>query len=109
MAFDQKLAKRVRTFLQGERSLEEKRMFGGLAFLVNGNMCCGVLKKDLVLRIGGREYEKAISRPHTRPMDFTGRVMRGLLYVSPAGLRSSRQLGAWIRKSLRFVSTLPPK
>jgi TfoX/Sxy family transcriptional regulator of competence genes len=109
VAFDEKLAERVRRLLNGERSLEEKRMFGGLAFMVNGHMCCGVLNKDLVLRVKPEDYEKAIARPHARPMDFTGRPMRGLLYVSPAGLRSARDLGAWVQRSLRFVSSLPPK
>jgi TfoX/Sxy family transcriptional regulator of competence genes len=109
VAFDEKLAERVRRLLNGERSLEEKRMFGGLAFMVNGHMCCGVLNKDLVFRVKPEDYEKAIARPHARPMDFTGRPMRGLLYVSPAGLRSARDLGAWVQRSLRFVPSLPPK
>ena len=109
MPFDEKLAGRVRTLLRGQPSLEEKRMFGGLAFMVNGHMCCGVLNNDLVLRVAREEYDKAISRPYARPMDFTGRPMRGLLYVSPAGFRSTRDLGAWVRRSLRFVSSLPPK
>ena len=109
MAFDEQLAERVRGVLRKERSLKEKRMFGGLTFMVNGHMCCGVLKEDLVLRLGREEYEKAVAQPHTRPMDFTGRSMPGFLYVSPAGLRTARQLGAWINKGLRFVSTLPPK
>jgi len=84
-------------------------MFGGLAFMVNGHMCCGVLDKDLVLRVSREEYDEAISRPYARPMDFTGRPLRGLLYVSPAGFRSARDLGTWVRRSLRFVSSLPPK
>ncbi len=109
MPFDAKLAERVRKLLNGQRSLEEKRMFGGLAFLVNGHMCCGVLNSDLVLRVGQKEYERAILRPYVRPMDFTGRPMRGLIYVGPAGFQSARDLGAWVRRSLRFVSSLPPK
>lgn len=84
-------------------------MFGGLAFMVNGHMCCGVLKRDLVLRVGPEEYEELISRPHARPMDFTGRSMRGLLYVGPAGSRSARDLRAWIERSLQFVASLAPK
>jgi len=107
--FDEKLAARVRKLLSSERSLEEKRMFAGVAFMVNGHMCCGVLNNDLVLRVARQEYDEAISRPCARPMDFAGRPMRGLLYVSPAGFRSSRDLGAWVRRSLRFVSSLPPK
>jgi TfoX/Sxy family transcriptional regulator of competence genes len=109
MAFDERLAERVRKVLRNERSLKEKRMFGGLTFMVNGHMCCGVLQDDLVLRLGQEDYAKAVARPHAHPMDFTGRSMPGFLYVSPAGLQTARQLGAWIEKSLRFVSTLPPK
>jgi len=107
--FDEKLARRIRNLLKGWQSVEEKRMFGGLAFMVNGHMCCGVLNNDLVLRLGQEEYEEAISHTHARPMDFTGRPLRGLLYVSPAGLRSAHSLRAWVGRSLRFVSTLPPK
>jgi TfoX/Sxy family transcriptional regulator of competence genes len=109
MPFDEKLAGRVRRLLDSQRSVEEKRMFGGLAFMVNGHMCCGVLNQDLVVRVAREEHDEAMSRPHVRPMDFTGRPMRGLLYVSPAGFRSARDLGAWVRRSLRFVSSLPPK
>jgi TfoX/Sxy family transcriptional regulator of competence genes len=106
---DEKVAQRIRNLLKGRHSVEEKRMFGGVAFMVNGHMCCGVLKNELVLRVGREEYEEAISHPHTRPMDFTGRPMRGLLYVSPPGFRSARSLRAWVRRSLQFVSTLPRK
>ncbi len=67
MAFDEKLAERVRRLLNGERSLKEKRMFGGLAFIVNGHMCCGVLNKDLVLRVKPEDYEKTLARPHAVP------------------------------------------
>ena len=109
MAFDEGLAERVRSVLKGERSLQEKRMFGGLAFMVKGQMCCGVLKKDLVLRLGSEDYTKCVAHPHVRPMNFTGRSMRGFLYVGAGGVRTSRQLEAWIGKSLRFVSTLPKK
>lgn len=109
MAYDEKLAERLRRLLRGERSLKEKRMFGGLTFMVKGHMCCGVLKNDLVLRLGPEECTKALAQPHARPMDFTGRPMTGLLYVSPAGLKTARQLGAWVNKSLRFALSLPPK
>jgi hypothetical protein len=107
--FDEKLAGRVRKLLNGQPVLEEKRMFGGLAFLVNGHMCCGVLNDDLVLRVAPEQYNEAISRPYARPMDFTGRPMRGFLYVSPAGFRSARDLRTWIQGSLQFISSLPPK
>jgi TfoX/Sxy family transcriptional regulator of competence genes len=109
MAFDERLAARVRTLLKRKHSFEEKGMFGGHTFMVNGHMCCGVLRNDLVLRLGPEDYAKAVAHPHARPMDFTGQPMKGFLYVSPAGLRTPRQLEVWVKKSLRFVSTLRPK
>ncbi len=84
-------------------------MFGGLAFLVNGHMCCGVLKKDLVLRVKPEDYEREVARAHARPMDFTGRPMRGLIYVRPAGVRSARDLRTWISRGLECVSSMPSK
>ena len=109
VAFDEKLARRVRKLLSHEPSLVEKRMFGGLAFMANGHLCCGVLNGKLVLHVGRDEYEQLLSRPHACHMDFTGRPMRGLLYVRPSGFRTSHQLRAWIQRSLRFVSSLPSK
>lgn len=109
MAFDEKLAARVRKLLNRGYSVEEKRMFGGLTFMVNGHMCCGVLKKDLVLRLAPQDYERALSHLNVRPMDFTGRSLRGLVYVDPVAVRATRDLKKWIQRSMRFVSTLPPK
>ena len=109
MPFDQALAERVRAALKGTRSLKEKRMFGGLAFLVRGHMCCGIVGDDLVVRTGPETYETALARPHARPMDFTGRPLRGLVYVSPAGHRTGRELKGWIQTGIKFVSSLPPK
>jgi TfoX/Sxy family transcriptional regulator of competence genes len=87
----------------------EKRMFGGLAIMVNGHMCFGIEGQNLMVRVGADQYEQALSQTHTRPMDFTGRAMRGYVYVEPAGYRTKAQLKAWIRRSLRFVLSLPPK
>lgn len=109
MPFDEALAERVRALLHGPHPLNEKRMFGGLAFMVNGHMCCGIVGKDFVVRTGPEQYEEALSKPHARPMDFTGRPMRGLVYVGPEGYESSRDLKAWIQRGLRFVRTLPSK
>lgn len=77
MPYNKELAKRVRKILSQEKDLTEKRMFGGLSFLLNGRMCCGVLRDDLVVRIGPKEYQQALEEPHARPMDFTGRPLRG--------------------------------
>ena len=84
-------------------------MFGGLAFMVNGHMCCGIVGADLVVRVGADKCSEALSQPHARPMDFTGRPMRGFVYVGPPGYRSNVELRTWIQRGLRFVLSLPPK
>ena len=115
MPFDDDVAHRFREILATEVmdsegvTIKDKRMFGGLAIMVNGHMCCGIVGRRLVVRVGGNEYERALSQPHARPMDFTGRPMRGFVYVDPAGCRSNRQLRFWIRRGLHFVLSLPPK
>jgi len=109
MAFDEDLARRVRDILSEEDTFNEKRMFGGLAFMVKGHMCCGVIGQDLVVRVGEDQHEQALAELHTRVMDFTGRPMKGFVYVSPLGYRSKTNLRKWIRRGLRFVSSLPAK
>jgi hypothetical protein len=84
-------------------------MFGGIAFMVRGHMCCGVAGNDLMARIGTGEYEAMLKKPHVREMDFTGKPLRGFIYVDQAGLKTERQLRYWVTKSLEFVLTLPPK
>jgi hypothetical protein len=84
-------------------------MFGGLAFMLHGKMFCGILKDDLVVRVGPDGYEKALSRAHTRPMDFTGRPMKGYVFVAPGGLKTDKMLGKWIKKGVEFASSLPRK
>ncbi len=84
-------------------------MFGGVAFMVNGHMCCGLVGEDLVVRVGAEEHEQALSQPHARAMDFTGRPMRGFVYVGPTGYRTKAALKSWIKRGLRFVESLPPK
>jgi TfoX/Sxy family transcriptional regulator of competence genes len=88
---------------------QSRKMFGGLAFMVNGHMCCGIVGRDFVVRTGPDEYKAALSQPHARPMDFTGRPMRGLVYVAAPGYRSTRNLNAWVRRGLQFVQSLQPK
>lgn len=109
MAFDEKLAARIRERLKGRSDVAERKMFGGLTFLVRGHMCCGIVGDDLVVRVGPEAYESFVAHPHVRPMDFTGRPLAGMVYVSPAGAKTARALGAWIERGLRFVETLPPK
>ena len=84
-------------------------MFGGLAFMVNGHVCCGIVGDNLVVRVGTEGHAKALSRPHARAMDFTGRPMKGFVYLGPAGCRTKAALKSWIKRGLAFVESLPPK
>lgn len=107
MAYDERLATRVRTVLKGQPALIEKKMFGGLAYLSKGKMFAGILNGDLVVRVGAEDNDAALRRPHTRPMDFTGRPITGYIYVSPAGTKSAAQLRAWLVRGQMFVASLP--
>jgi len=109
MAYDESLAERLRGALAGQPKLVEKKMFGGIAFMVRGNMCCGVVGSDLMARIGPEEFEAMLKRPHAREMDFTGKPLRGFLYVDREGVRTDGQLRRWVEKSLKYVLSLPPK
>jgi len=108
MAYDEQLATRVRTFLKGQRAIVEKKMFGGLAYLSHGKMFAGILNNDLVVRVGPEANDAALKKPHTRPMDFTGRPMKGYIYVSPDGVRTAVQLRQWLVQGQQFVANLPP-
>jgi len=110
MAYDQDLAHRVREQLGEQTGVVEKAMFGGLAFLLRGNMAVGISSTaELMVRVGADAADAALSRPHTRPFDMTGRPMRGWILVAPAGLKTKRELGVWVRRGVEFVRTLPPK
>ena len=109
MAYDEAVAGRVRKALAGATDVVEKKMFGGIAFMVRGNMCCGVIGDRLMLRVGPDGYEAALSHPHAKPMDFTGRPMKGMVYVEPEGFTSPRDLKTWIEKAMEFVLSLPAK
>lgn len=109
MAYDEGLAQRVREALSDRRDLAEKKMFGGLCFLLGGNMCCGIVGEELMLRVGPDAYEKVLSREHAREMDFTGRAMRGMVYVGVEGLRTHEALSGWLDPAVDFAGSLPPK
>jgi TfoX/Sxy family transcriptional regulator of competence genes len=96
MAFDEALADRIRRSLAARDDVEERRMFGGIAFMVAGRMACGVIHDDLMVKVGRDGHDAALAQPHTRPMDFTGRPMRGMVYVSPAGIESDADLARWV-------------
>lgn len=109
MAYDERLAERVREVLLGEERVSERKMFGGIAFMVRGNMCCGVVKDELMVRVGPDQYDTLLGRPGARPMDFTGRPMKGLVYVAAPGLESDRALRAWVERGVWFAASLPAK
>jgi len=109
VAYSEQLADRTRAALVASRDLEERNMFGGLAFMVNGHMCCGIVGEELMVRVGPDLYASSLAQPHTREMDFTGKTLKGMVYVGSAGLGSERELGQWVQRSLAYVSTLPAK
>ena len=109
MAYSEELALRVRQSLGEQAGVVEKKMFGGLCFMVRGNMCCGVTGDEIIARVGPEQYEDALTLPHARLMDFTGRPMRGFIAVRPEGLSSDEDLAAWIARCLNFTASLPPK
>jgi len=109
MAYDETLASRVREILSSEAGFSEMKMFGGLCFLIHGNMCCGVLKNDLVLRLDLARAQELLTRPHIRPMDFTGRTMKGFVFIEAGGLGTDRQLRDWVSMALAVAQGLPRK
>jgi TfoX/Sxy family transcriptional regulator of competence genes len=109
MAFDEHLADRIRDALRNMPDVREQRMFGGLAFLVAGNMACGIVGDALMLRLGEHRADDAHDKPHVRPMDFTGRPMRKMVYVAPAGFATPNALRSWVDQAVAHAATLPPK
>ena len=109
MAFDDRLAIRVRDALAEVPDVSERRMFGGLAFLVGGHMVCGIVGPDLMLRLGEGGADAALNRPHVRPMDFTGRPVRSMVYVAGEGIVADSALRRWIERAVEYVRALPPK
>lgn len=109
MAYDEELARRLRTIMGNEVGFAERAAFGGLSFLIHGNMSVGVIGDELVVRVGPDAFEASMAEAHARPFDFTGRPMKGWVYVSAQGLTSEEQLGAWVRRGVEFARSLPPK
>jgi hypothetical protein len=108
VAYDEKLADRVRAVLPVGEAITEKAMFGGLAFMLGDHMACGVVKDALMLRLGPEAADRALDQPHVRPMDFTGRPMKGMVFVGPEGLAGDA-LRQWVEAALGFARGLPPK
>ena len=109
MPYDEPLAEHIQALIGKRRGVTEKRMFGGLGFLLNGNMCCGVVKGRIMLRLGPEGAEAALKQPHTEPMDFTGKPMKSMVYVLPAGYEADADLALWVETAVRFARTLPAK
>jgi TfoX/Sxy family transcriptional regulator of competence genes len=109
VAFDELIAGRVRKAMGRTAGLAERKMFGGLAFLLNGNLCCGVLGRRLVLKLGNESAADALKEKHTRAMDFTGRKMKSLIYVEPKGFAAEADLKRWIRLAILHAGKLPAK
>ena len=106
MAYDESLAERIRDVLGARPDVSEKKMFGGLAFLLDGKMFCGIAKDELMVRVGPALYEEALAAPHVRPMDFTGRPMNGYVFVGPGGTRTEKAIKRWVDQGAAFVATL---
>ena len=109
MAFREALAGRIRQQLARRKNVEERSMFGGVGFLLNGNLLVGVWKDSLIVRIGPDEGEEALLEPHVKEFDITGRAMKGWVLVEPGGVEGDDQLKAWIQRAVKFVGTLPAK
>lgn len=109
MVYDQGLSQRIREIMQDNPNLREKEMFGGICFMLNGNMACGVISDELMVRVGKENHDKAHAQPHTRLFDFTGKAMHGWVVVTPDGLIDDDQLREWVQQGTEYALSLPPK
>ena len=109
MAFSDALAARIRKALARRKNVEEKKMFGGIGFLLNGNLCVGVWKASLIARLGPENSDEALREAHVSEFNITGRAMKGWVLVAPEGVENDDQLSAWIQRAVKFVGTLPGK
>jgi TfoX/Sxy family transcriptional regulator of competence genes len=108
MAYNLKLAERIRSQLDGI-PVVEKKMFGGVGFLLNGNMACGVNKDNSIVRVDPEKHSALLKKPHAKPFDLTGKPMKGWLVVEAGGVKTEKQLSTWVNEGIEFASTLPPK
>ena len=109
MAFSETLAERIRERMARRKDIEEKKMFGGVGFLLKGNMLVGVWKDSLIVRLGPEEGVLALKEPHVKAFDITGRPMKGWVLVEPAGIEDDEHLSGWIQRAVKFVKKLPGK
>lgn len=108
MAYNIQLAERIRSEVAGLPVIERK-MFGGVGFLIHGNMACGVHKENMIVRVDPDEHEELLKKKHTRVFDITGKPMKGWLMVEPEGCKTAKQLAGWVKTGIDFALTLPPK
>ena len=104
MPYNEELAARIRRLLHRTTGISERKMFGGLSFLRHGKMCCGIVGHDLMVRVLEKDMSSALRRPHVRPMDFTGKPLRGFVYVAPPGVATDSSLRRWVRRAIAFVN-----
>ena len=109
MAYDEGLAERIQNLLLDRPNISDKKMFGGIAFMLNDYMFCGINGDSLMARVGPENYAESLSKPHVREMDFTGRSMKGYVYVAAEGIESDESLQYWVGLCAEFVQSLPPK
>jgi TfoX/Sxy family transcriptional regulator of competence genes len=107
MAYDERLAERIRATLRGRDDVREQKMFGGLAFMVADRMAVGVVHDDLMVRVGADGFDNALAQPHVRPMDFTGRPAKGMVYVASAGVSTDAELARWVDRAVQTVTRAP--
>ena len=108
MAYNEKLAERIRAAL-GRIPFIEKKMFGGVGYLVDGNMACGVHKENMIVRVDPNKYAALLKKPYARPFDITGKPMKGWLIVEPDGCKTAKLLSLWVKEGVEFALTLPAK
>ena len=109
MAYDGSLAARIAAALARKKGIEEKKMFGGLGFLLHGNMLVGVWKNSMIVRLGPEEGKSALLEPYVKPMDITGKPMKGWIMVEPDGVADESSVKEWVQRAVRFVGKLPAK
>ena len=109
MAYDEGLAERLYDYFRDREDVEVKKMFGGLCFMVSNHMCCGIIGETLMARVGPASYAECLKNKHAREMDFTGKAMRGMVYVSPEGIAEDSDLKKWIEICEKFINSLPAK
>ncbi len=109
MAYNLEVASKMRAELQGITGLSERKMFGGIAFMIHGNLACGVQGESLIVRVGPERHAEALEQPHARPFDFSGRPMSGWVYVDPGGFASAQDLKKWIQWGIEYAITLSKK